>query len=52
MRHGPDRDPHSPEGKTLEFKQDLPRPDVALKAIVVFANTQGRASLWVGSLPH
>lgn len=27
-----------PEGKTLEFKRDLSRPDGALKTIVAFAN--------------
>lgn len=30
-----------PEGKTLEFKQDLSSPDGVLKTLVAFANTAG-----------
>ena len=34
-----------PEGKTLEFKQDIANPEGALKTIVAFANTAGGALL-------
>ncbi|MCG7847734.1 MAG: ATP-binding protein, partial [ANME-2 cluster archaeon] len=30
-----------PEGKTLEFKQDLSSPKNMLKTLVAFANTAG-----------
>ena len=36
-----------PEGKTLEFKRDLPTSEAALKTIVAFANTAG-GTLLVG----
>ena len=30
-----------PEGKTLEFKRDLPSPEGVLRSLVAFANTAG-----------
>lgn len=30
-----------PEGKTLEFKQDLSAPKNILKSVIAFANTAG-----------
>jgi ATP-dependent DNA helicase RecG len=32
---------HAPEGKTLEFKQDLSSPQPVLKTMIAFANTAG-----------
>jgi ATP-dependent DNA helicase RecG len=33
----------SPEGKTVEFKRDLARPEGILRSIVAFANSAGGA---------
>ena len=32
---------HQPEGKQLEFKQDLSSPQPIMKTLIAFANTAG-----------